>query len=137
MKKLILTGISAVKTEKARKDGKAQRQYFTAYFANPENPLSDLAQRNFFQAHSADGKVAFWKNGMTPELISSFVGKQLSGEIVRAEVEGYMIGDRQATSYTCVVLQNELLASIVGQAGHTLKGTVATAIAAPVGNDIE
>lgn len=132
---LKLIKVSAVDTEKVRNDGKASRKYVTMYFINPKNPLQS-AQRNVFEQHTPDGKSTFWKGGVTPELLASFVGQEMDGSIKRFEVEPYEINGRQATSYTCAILEGEFEATILAQAGHKLAGTVAQ-IAQPAGNDVK
>lgn len=133
MKQLKVIGISNVKEEKPRSDGKKSRKYYTLYFADAENLLTNKGQRNFFENHTPDGKDTFWKCA-DPSTAKSLVGTLISGEIVRAEVEPYQIGERMATSTTVVLLKGEFLASIVSQSGHELAGSAAS-VAAPVAQE--
>ena len=127
MGKLIVMKISDLRTEKdgsSRKDGKANRQNYTLYFRDSENPLTGAAQRNFFQDHSQDGKLAFWGKDLDYTSAKALVGKEISGDITRLEVEPYDINGRQATSFTCVVLKGEDAATIARRNGHPVSSAV-------------
>ena len=126
MNELMVTGTSAVQTEKVRVDGKARRQYITVKFADAKNPLTCIGQRNFFQEHSADGKSAFWK-GLNAEQILALKGTNLEGEITRFDVEAYEVVDskgekRSVNSYTIPILKGEYAPSVLKAAGHFLPG---------------
>jgi len=127
MKKLlILVSMSEVKTEKTRTDGKISRQFYTAYFADANNPFAKGVQRNVFQAHSADGKTASWKGG-NPSQVKTFVGKEIPGQIVNCIVKPYTIGEnKNITSYTTALLDGENLVSILKQSGHELADSKAS-----------
>lgn len=62
---------------------------------------------------------AVWR-GPNPRDLSPWVGKQLPGEFVTRSVEPYSIGDTTATSYTTVVLKNEMIDTVFRQAGHNV-----------------
>lgn len=119
MKTVKLVSISEVKTEKQRIDGKVSRKYYTAYFADAQNPFAKQVQRNIFQSHSTDGIVATWKSG-DPALVKSFVGKEIPGEFVNSVVEPYKIDGREVNSFTTVVLAGENVKTIFKQSGHTI-----------------
>ena len=117
MSKVKVTSISELKTENRTKDQKANRQFYTIKGFDVENPLTGNIQRNFFQAHSADGKSAFWK-GADYSQAKGLVGQEIVGDIVRGEVKPYDINGRLATSFTCLVLKGETFEMIAKQNGH-------------------
>lgn len=124
MSHLKLISISPVKTEKARKDEKVSRQYYTAAFTNPANPFGKVVSRTFWQQHNADGTEATWKTG-NPALVKDFVGKLIPGSIVSSKVEEYDITDslgntRAASTYTAVVLEGETAQSVFKASGKVM-----------------
>ncbi len=127
MSKLIITKISDLKTEKARKDEKTPRQFYSLYARDKANMLTGAIQRNFFQDHSADGKTAFWGKDLDYTSAKTLVGQEQDGEIVRLEVEPYDINGRQATSFTCLVLKGENAATIAKRNGHPVSSAVIAA----------
>ena len=127
MSKLRITKVSDLQTEKARKDGKVSRQYYTLYGFDTENPITGGFQRNVFQTHSQDGKTAFWKSA-DYSTAKSLVGQDIVGDIVRMEVAPYDINGRQATSFTAVVLKGETVATVAKANGHVLASISTLAI---------
>lgn len=125
---LVLVAISAIATEKERKDSKKSRDFYTAEFKNPLNPFLKTIKRNFFQTHSADGKTASWV-GADPKAVSQFIGKEIPGYIANKAVEAYEIVDqatkevREANSFTTVVLDGENEAGVFKALGHPLLST--------------
>ena len=134
MNNLQLVSISPVKTEKSRIDNKVSRQYYTASFANPANPFGKVVSRTFWQQHNADGTEATWKTA-NPELVKTFVGKLIPGQIVSSVVEEYDITDslgniRAASTYTAVVLEGENAQSVFKAAGKIMVEAVDSVAAA-------
>jgi hypothetical protein len=129
---LTLLAISALLTEKTRKDNKVSRQYYTAEFQDPNNPFAPTIKRVIWQQHNVDGTLAIWKGG-NPEQISKFVGKQVPAEIVSRQVPAYLVGENTATKYTTVVFAHETIESVFKSAGHDLsvENTAPVANAAP------
>lgn len=127
---LKLIGITEVKSEKKRSDKKVSRQYYTAEFADQSNPFAKTVKRNFFQTHNADGSAAEWR-GASPEAVTPFIGKEIPGAIVSKAVEAYTIGEgadqRDASTYTTIVLGNENIESVFKGLGHPLAGTMQVA----------
>lgn len=119
MKKLLILDVSSVKTEKERSDKKVSRKYVTIRFADKDNPLTSVGQRNFFQNHSADGTAAFWK-GIDPSSLKK--GMELGGEIVRLECEAYEIGENTANSATLPILAGEHAPTVFKAQGYAVKG---------------
>ena len=115
-----LVSISVVKTEKTRKDGKKSRQYYTATFANANDPFAPTVIRNVFQSHTNDdGTDCIWRGG-NPEQVATFVGKQIPGAIVTRTVTPYVIGERTVNRYTTVVRASEDEVAVFKQCGHTI-----------------
>ncbi len=119
MKTVKLVSISEVKTEKTRTDGKVSRKYYTAYFMDALNPFAKQQQRNMFQDHNTDGKLAIWKSG-DPLIVGKFVGKEIPGQIINCNVVKYKIDGRDVNSFTTVLLDGEKLTAVLKQAGHVL-----------------
>jgi hypothetical protein len=124
MSSLKLISVGEVKTEKARKDGKKSRQYYTAMFQELGNPFAPAVQRNFFQSHNSDGTECMWK-GAKPEDVIPFVNKAVPGSIVSRQVPDYEIAQADGTSrtvnrYTTVVLGHETVESVFRAQGHAL-----------------
>ncbi len=92
------------------------RGYFIAEFQDPSNPFAVTRSRVIQQQKDTAG-VAVWR-GPSPRDLSTWVGKQLPGEFITRSVEPYSIGDSTATSYTTVVLKNEMVNTVFRQAGH-------------------
>tara|TARA_R110002096_G_C14624702_1_gene724360 strand:+ start:2307 stop:2804 length:498 start_codon:yes stop_codon:yes gene_type:complete len=92
------------------------RGYFIAEFQDPTNPFAVTRSRVMQQQKDSVGN-AVWR-GPSPRDLMSWVGKQLPGEFVSRQVEPYSIGDSTATSYTTVVLKNEMINTIFRQSGH-------------------
>lgn len=116
---LTLVSISEVKTEKERVDSKKSRDYYTAEFRDVSNPFAPTVKRNFFQAHDESGANTMWK-GADPKSVAGFIGKQIPGQIVRATVLPYQIGDRTVDSYTTAILSHENVERVFKAAGHEL-----------------
>jgi hypothetical protein len=119
-----LSSISDVRTEKVRTDGKVSREYFTATFTNPANPFAKGVSRVFWQQHNADGTNAEWK-GANPRDVKQFIGKEIPGYIAARQVEAYDITGvdgsvREANTYTTVVLDGEVEASVFKASGKTV-----------------
>ena len=130
-----LLSIGEVKTEKARKDGKKSRQYYTAMFQELGNPFAPAVQRNFFQAHNADGTETYWKGG-NPEEVKPFLNKALPGSIVSRQVPDYEIAQADGTTrtvnrYTTVVLGHETVESVFRAQGHALDAPAKSMEAVP------
>lgn len=130
---LILVAMSAIASEKVRKDGKVSRQFYTAEFSDPSNPFAKTVKRNFFQDHSADGKTAAWRGG-NPETVKKFLNKEIPGSIVSKSVETYKVNEgqedeREAKSFTTVILGNENEKSVFNTLGHPIVD--ATVVAVP------
>ena len=130
MNNLLLVSVAPVKTETSnRKDGKVSRQYYVASFANPANPFGKTVSRTFWQQHNADGTEATWKTA-NPELVKTFIGKLIPGQIVSSKVEEYDIVNqgtgeiRTASTYTAVVLEGETAQSVFKAAGKVMVETV-------------
>jgi len=124
MSSLKLISVGEVKTEKARKDGKKSRQYYTAMFQELGNPFAPAVQRNFFQSHNSDGTECIWK-GANPEDVKSFLNKAVPGSIVSRQVPDYEIAQADGTTrtvnrYTTVVLGHETVESVFRAQGHAL-----------------
>lgn len=129
---LRIISISAVKTESARKDKKASRQYITVDFIDPTNPFL-TGKRNIFQNHSADGKSAFWK-GLTPEGLAACKGN-LQGEIKTLNVKPYEITGadgqkRSVSTYKAVVFAHESDAQVAKAANHELVTSMSAGVEA-------
>lgn len=108
----------------AAKDG---RSYYSAEFQDPANPFAATRKRNFWQQNNSAG-VPEWR-GADPAIVKSFVGKLIPGAIVSAEVEPFMIGEREVTIYTTVVLGNELSKQVFKSLGHPMLEAVAETVA--------
>lgn len=125
MSQLKLVSISEVKTEKPRSDEKVSRQYYSATFSNPLNPMLRTVSRTFWQQHNADGTAAEWK-GADPKEVKTFIGKTIPGAIVSAVVEPYAIIDsrtteeRTATTFTTVVFEGETPQAVFKSLGKTI-----------------
>lgn len=125
MSTLKLVSISEVKTEKPRIDEKVSREYYTAEFNNPANPFGKSVKRTFWQQHNADGTIAEWR-GANPKDVAKFIGKEIPGRIVAGTVEPYAIvnpltgEEREATTYTAVVLNGETPEAVFKASGKIL-----------------
>tara|TARA_R110000822_G_scaffold16329_13_gene55756 strand:+ start:921 stop:1415 length:495 start_codon:yes stop_codon:yes gene_type:complete len=97
------------------------REYYIAAFQDPTNPFGFERNRVFSQNSNAEG-VAEWR-GAHPNVIGSFVGKNVPAEIVTRKVPPYTIGERTLTTYTCVVLKSESIESVFRANGHDLSLT--------------
>ena len=99
------------------------RQYYTATFQDPANPFAKETSRNFWQQLNNDGE-GVWK-GANPTAVKAFVGKTIPGEIISAKVQPYnIIGaggvEREASTYTTVILGSELAEVVFKAAGHEM-----------------
>ena len=94
------------------------RGYFIAEFQDPSNPFAVTRSRVIQQQKDSVGN-AVWR-GPSPRDLSAWVGKQLPGEFVTRTVEPYTIGTETITSYTTVVLKNEMVTTVFRQAGHNV-----------------
>jgi hypothetical protein len=123
-----LVSISTPKLEKdgqPRADGKANRLYYTATFSNPANPFNKTVSRTFWQQHNSDGTIAEWK-GADPKDVRLFIGKEIPGKIVAANVKEYDVVDkltgdtRTASTFTTVVLDGELAETVFKASGREI-----------------
>lgn len=121
MSKLNVMNVSDLRTENRKKDNKVNLQYFFITVADEGNPFTGH-QVKITQRHSADGKTASW-SGVDYNQAKALIGKQIEGEIVRAEVAPYQIEDRTATHFTCVVLKGQNLDSVLKQNGKKLSSS--------------
>jgi len=101
------------------------RGYFIAEFADPFNPFAVTRTRVMQQQKDSAGN-GVWR-GPSPSQLKSWVGKQVPGEFVTRSVEPYSIGDTTATSYTTVVLKNEVISTVFRQSGHNIVSEAADA----------
>ena len=113
------------------------RGYFIAEFQDPSNPFAVTRSRVIQQQKDSVGN-AVWR-GPSPRDLTSWVGKQLPGEFVTRQVEAYSIGDSTATSYTTVVLKNEIVSTVFSQAGHDIitNGAIDTSSVVVKDEDVE
>lgn len=120
MNKLVILSVSAPKTEKARKDGKPSRQYFSVEFGDAGNPFATSRKRNFFQTYDAAGQP-IWK-GVSPANIATLVGTQCDGRFASYNVKPYQIGERMVSTYSTVILPHEEIniVATLKQLGHEL-----------------
>lgn len=132
MKSLKVISVTPVNTEKARKDGKPSRQYYTITFADALNPLKKHSSRTFFQIFDEKRGVNRW-NIATPEAASSLIGQTIPGEIVTSAVETYPVlksdGTQQidkngspvyANKFTVVKFEGEALSDLLKSSGHKI-----------------
>ena len=120
-KKLKLVAVSELKTEKRTKDKKANRSYFSAKFVDIDNPFVGKTV-NIFQIHKDDGKTTDW-SGIDYHMAKSMVGQIVEGELVKANVEPYQIGENTFNTTTVVVLKGQSLADVVRQQGKKLSSS--------------
>ena len=118
MKKVLIYAVSEVKTEKERKDGKNQRQYFSVQFKDASNPFAPARTRNFFQSYDAQGNCV-WK-GVSRADISALIGTTVDGRFASFNVEPYEIAGRMVSTYSTVILPHEEinLTATLKQLGH-------------------
>ena len=121
MSKLKLVSVSELKTEKREKDKKANRSYFSAKFVDIDNPFVGKTV-NIFQIHKDDGKTTDW-SGIDYHTAKSMVGQIVEGELVKANVEPYQIGENTFNTTTVVVLKGQSLADVVRQQGKKLSNS--------------
>lgn len=121
MSKLKLVAVSELKTEKREKDEKANRSYFSAKFVDIDNPFVGKTV-NIFQIHKDDGKTTDW-SGIDYHMAKSMVGQIVEGELVKANVEPYQIGENTFNTTTVVVLKGQSLADVVRQQGKKLSSS--------------
>lgn len=121
MSKLKLVSVSELKTEKREKDKKANRSYFSAKFVDIDNPFVGKTV-NIFQIHKDDGKTTDW-SGIDYHMAKSMVGQIVEGELVKANVEPYQIGENTFNTTTVVVLKGQSLAEVVRQQGKKLSNS--------------
>lgn len=121
MSKLKLVSVSELKTEKREKDKKANRSYFSAKFVDIDNPFVGKTV-NIFQIHKDDGKTTDW-SGIDYHTAKSMVGQIVEGELVKANVEPYQIGENTFNTTTVVVLKGQSLAEVVRQQGKKLSNS--------------
>lgn len=121
MSKLKLVAVSELKTEKRAKDQKANRSYFSAKFVDIDNPFVGKTV-NIFQIHKDDGKTTDW-SGIDYHMAKSMVGQIVEGELVKANVEPYQIGENTFNTTTVVVLKGQSLADVVRQQGKKLSSS--------------
>lgn len=121
---LTIKSVSAPKTEKVRKDGKASRQYFSVLFLDASNPFATGRSRNFFQSYDAKGQLT-WK-GVDPASIQALVGTCVDGSFREFNVTPYSIGvgdtARMVSTYSTVILPHEAnnIVATLKSLGHTL-----------------
>ena len=94
------------------------RGYYLVEFKDPSNPFGQVRTRVIAQQFDSTGNP-IWKAG-APDVIKNYVGKLIPGDIVTNDVEPYQIGDRTLTTYTCVILKGENVATAFKRQGHTL-----------------
>ena len=94
------------------------RGYYLTEFKDPTNPFGQVRTRVIAQQFDSTGNP-IWKAG-APNVIKNYVGKLIAGDIVTKDVEPYQIGDRTLTSYTCVILKGENVATAFKRQGHPL-----------------
>ena len=126
--------MSEIKTEKRIKDTKANRQFYTLYFMDPNNPLAEMRQRNVFQSHVNDeGTACTWKSG-DPTIMKQFIAehREIPGEFLNVDVAPYKVGDRVVNSYSLILLKGEKLETILKQQGHVLATKVVAKAQEPV-----
>lgn len=114
--------MSEIKTEKRLKDTKVNRQFYTLYFMDPNNPLREEKQRNVFQSHVNDeGTACTWKSG-NPSIMKQFIAeqKEIPGKFINVEVAPYEVNGRIVNSFSCILLDGEKLETILKQQGHVL-----------------
>lgn len=101
-----------------REDGKKNRLFYTAVFADSRNPFIPTRKRNFFQDYTDwdKGDETVWKAG-DPAIVSTFLGKPIPGTIKCYDVKDYTIpgSDRVLSTYTTVVLEGESAESVLRQ----------------------
>jgi len=118
--------MSEIKTEKRIKDTKKNRQFYTLYFMDPNNPLAEMRQRNVFQSHVNDaGTDCIWKSG-DPSIMKQFIAenREIPGQFLNVKVVPYQVGERMVDSYSLILLRGEKLETILKQQGHVLATTV-------------
>ena len=118
MSKLKLVAVSELKTEKREKDKKATRSYFSAKFVDIDNPFVGNTVY-IFQIHKDDGKTTDW-SGIDYATAKSMIGQIVEGELVKANVKPYQIGENTFSTTTVVVLKGQSLAEVVRQQGKVL-----------------
>lgn len=128
---MVLASMTEVKIEKVRTDGKVSRKYYTARFTDPSNPFAPAVSRNIWQQHNNDGTSADWKVG-NPDLVRTFLQKEIPGKVVSAEVTPYFIPSENGKSehegikgnwvnrYSVPVFANESVETVFKQLGHEL-----------------
>lgn len=121
MSKLKLVSVSELKTEKREKDKKANRSYFSAKFVDIDNPFVGKTV-NIFQIHKDDGKTTDW-SGIDYHTAKSMIGQIVEGELVKANVEPYQIGENTFNTTTVAVLKGQSLADVVRQQGKKLSSS--------------
>ena len=106
---------------------KDSREFYGVEFQSIDNPFAPTCKRNFWQA-----SVGVWK-GANPDVIKPMLGKTIDGYIVTKQVVPYMIGDKEVSTYTAVILAGELESKVFKALGHELAdtATVATTVSAP------
>lgn len=140
MKTLIIASVSSTKVEKARKDGKPSRSYFSVLFTDASNPFAAGRSRNFFQSYDAKGMLT-WK-GVSPDAIKALIGTQCEGRFAGFNVKPYSIGlgegARMVNTYSTVILPHEELniVATLKSLGHELAVVVKpAAVATPIATD--
>lgn len=139
MKNVIITGATAPKVEKPRKDGKVSREHLTLSVEDAANPFRTV-KRTIFQQHSLDGKTASWK--VSPDRIADLISKKqpIPGEIVTRNVKRFPVLDASGnqmkdgkgnsvygSQYTALILEGESVERIFKAAGHELEAEAAPA----------
>lgn len=131
MSKLKVHSVSAVKTEKERKDGKKSRDFITVNLADASNPFSvKLYTRNIFQRQLKDGSNSW--GAMNPLAVKALEGTLIDGKVATANVEPYIIKgetpdkDRTVSLYTTVLFAGETIESVARQQGHKMAAAALT-----------
>ena len=124
MSKLTVITVSAVKTEKARYDGKPQREFVTITFADKSNPFNVRTYtRNIFQRLVGDANS--W-GATSPAILKSLEGKQVDGCAIATEfVHEFEIEGRKVNKHTLALLPHEstspaAIARAFREQGHPL-----------------
>ncbi len=119
---LKVIGVSELRKEKARKDGKVSRQFYTLSLGDANDPFKKKRIKNVFETHKADGTAGF--SAANQEEAKALIGKTIPGSIQIVEVEPYAIAgsDRMANKFAAVIIGDETLANVLKSAGRVLKG---------------
>lgn len=134
MSKLKVHSVSAVKTEKERKDNKKSREFLTVALADASNPFSPKVYiRNIFQRTLKSGDNSW--GAMNPLALKQLEGTMIEGKVATVNVEPYIIkgdkpeNDRTVSTFTTILFAGETIESVARQQGHKMAAALAPAIA--------